>query len=312
MKKTNFIKSLSVILALLTCVTVFASCSKADGAYDNFAGAPNFNNSLNNESYTEIVENSFVNAAETPSSYFSIDANTASYPNLRRLINMRYDVPKDAVRVEEMLNYFDYDYKTPEDGEVLALNASLFDTPYNSETKLLTIGLAAQEVEFSAVRNNLVFLIDVSGSMNSADKLPLVQQAFMMLAENLNPEDRVSIVTYAGDDSVVLSGAYGYETKKIMGSIEDLSAGGSTAGSEGIITAYALAQTYFIEGGNNRVILATDGDFNVGVTNNSELEKLIAEKRQSGVYFSIFGFGSGNIKSDKMETLALKGNGVYS
>ena len=312
MKKTNFIKSLSVILALLTCVTVFASCNAADGAYDNFAGAPNFNNSLNNESYTEIVENPFVNAAETPSSYFSIDANTASYPNLRRLINMRYDVPKDAVRVEEMLNYFDYDYKTPEDGEVLALNASLFDTPYNSETKLLTIGLAAQEVEFSAVRNNLVFLIDVSGSMNSADKLPLVQQAFMMLAENLNPEDRVSIVTYAGDDSVVLSGAYGYETKKIMGSIEDLSAGGSTAGSEGIKTAYQLAAQYFIEGGNNRVILATDGDFNVGVTNNSELEKLIAEKRQSGVYFSIFGFGSGNIKSDKMETLALKGNGVYS
>ena len=312
MKKTNFIKSLSVILALLTCVTVFASCNAADGAYDNFAGAPNFNNSLNNESYTEIVENSFVNAAENPSSYFSIDANTASYPNLRRLINRGYDVPKDAVRVEEMLNYFDYDYKTPANGEVLALNASLFDTPYNSETKLLTIGLAAQEVEFSAVRNNLVFLIDVSGSMNSADKLPLVQQAFMMLAENLNPEDRVSIVTYAGDDSVVLSGAYGYETKKIMGSIEDLSAGGSTAGSKGIITAYQLAAQYFIEGGNNRVILATDGDFNVGVTNNSELEKLIAEKRQSGVYFSIFGFGSGNIKSDKMETLALKGNGVYS
>ena len=312
MKKTNFIKSLSVILALLTCVTVFASCSKADGAYDNFAGAPNFNNSLNNESYTEIVENPFVNAAETPSSYFSIDANTASYPNLRRLINKGYDVPKDAVRVEEMLNYFDYDYKTPEDGEVLALNASLFDTPYNSETKLLTIGLAAQSVEFSTIKNNLVFLIDVSGSMYSADKLPLVQQAFMMLVENLNPEDRVSIVTYASGDAVVLSGAYGYEKQKIIAAIEDLTAGGSTAGSAGINRAYELAAQYFIAGGNNRVILATDGDFNVGITNNNELERLIAEKSKSGVYFSGFCVGSGNVKFDRMETLALKGNGTCS
>ena len=312
MKKTNFIKSLSVILALLTCVTVFASCSKADGAYDNFAGAPNFNNSLNNESYTEIVENPFVNAAETPSSYFSIDANTTSYPNLRRLINNRYDIPKDAVRVEEMLNYFDYDYKTPDNGEVLALNASLFDTPYNSETKLLTIGLAAQSVEFSTVKNNLVFLIDVSGSMYSEDKLPLVQQAFMMLVENLNPEDRVSIVTYASGDAVVLSGAYGYEKQKIIAAIEDLTAGGSTAGSAGINRAYELAAQYFIAGGNNRVILATDGDFNVGITNNNELERLIAEKSKSGVYFSGFCVGRGNVKFDRMETLALKGNGTCS
>jgi hypothetical protein len=157
------------------------------------------------ENYTEIIENSFVNTLEKPDSYFSIDVNTASYPNLRRYIeqgNINFD--KNAVRVEEMLNYFDYEYETPTDGSVLALTSSVFDTPYNENTKLMTIGLAAQEIEFKQIQNNIVFLIDVSGSMNSADKLPLVQQAFSMLAENLNDNDRVSIVTYAGSDKVVL------------------------------------------------------------------------------------------------------------
>ena len=267
---------------------------------------------MGSENYTEIVENAFVSTAQNPNSYFSIDANTASYPNLRSLIkNARY-IPKDAVRIEEMLNYFTYDYETPTDGSVLSLTSSVFDTPYNSETKLMTIGLATEQVELSGVKNNLVFLIDVSGSMNSEDKLPLVQQAFMLLVESLNPEDRVSIVTYASRDAVVLSGAYGYEKQKIVGSIEDLSAGGSTAGSKGIQTAYELAERYFIEGGNNRVILATDGDFNVGISTTRGLENFISEKRQSGVYFSVFGFGRGNLQSEKMESMALKGNGAYS
>ena len=264
------------------------------------------------ESYTEIVENSFIKTTDNPDSYFSIDANTASYPNLRSLISKGYDIPKDAVRVEEMLNYFNYNYETPSDGSVLSMTASLFDSPYNAQTKLLTIGLAAKEVEFSGVKNNLVLLIDVSGSMYSEDKLPLVQQAFMMLAENLNPEDRVSVVTYASGDAVPLEGAFGYEKQKVVAAIEDLTAGGSTAGSKGINRAYALAEEYFIEGGNNRVILATDGDFNVGTVNTSELESLISKKRESGIYFSVFGFGRGNVQSDKMEALALKGNGVYS
>lgn len=308
--KTN--KFLALILVLTICFT-FSSCGGGPATGGSFAGAPNQNNSLNGENYTEIVENAFVSTSENPNSYFSIDANTASYPNLRSMINLGHlDIPKDAVRVEEMLNYFNYDYATPTDGSVLSLTSSLFDTPFNRETKLLTIGLAAEEVEFSQIKNNLVFLIDVSGSMYSDDKLPLVQQAFMMLAENLNPEDRVSIVTYAGDESVRLSGAFGYETRKIMATIEDLEAAGSTAGSKGITTAYALAEQYFIEGGNNRVILATDGDFNVGTTTTGGLEKLIAEKRESGIYFSVFGFGRYNIQSDKMETLALKGNGTFS
>ena len=298
----------------LMTVSTFMSCSKGmGGAMVNMDAAipPEFGEM--EEEYTEIIENPFVSTSVQPSSYFSIDANTASYPNLRSLINNRVkSIDKDAVRVEEMLNYFNYDYATPTGDDILALTSSVFDTPYNAETKILTVGLAAKEVEFTEQRNNIVFLIDVSGSMSSEDKLPLVQASFSMLAENLNDGDRVSIVTYAGEDKVALDGAYGYEKKKIVGVIEDLSAGGSTAGSKGIRTAYNLAEKYFIEGGNNRVILATDGDFNVGLTVLEDLENYISRKRNSGVYFSVFGFGRGNIKSDKMETLALNGNGTYS
>lgn len=313
-------KMISMILAMVMLI-IFTSCAMAnkgdsspdyDGSMGNYA--PSMGESyLGGEGYTEITENGFINTGDNNTSYFSIDANTASYPNLRSMINNGYStIYKDAVRVEEMLNYFNYDYTRPEGDDILALTASIFDTPYNPNTKLLTIGLAAEEVEFSEIKNNLVFLIDTSGSMYSEDKLPLVQQAFMMLTEALGPEDRVSIVTYAGSDKVALDGAYGYEKAKIMAVIEDLTAGGSTAGSAGIYRAYELAEKYFIEGGNNRVILATDGDFNVGTTTKDGLEKLISEKRQSGVYFSVYGFGRGNIQSEKMETLALKGNGTYS
>ena len=313
----SLITACTVIFSLSACAATVEdggnnSADKGMSAGNNYAAGNYYDGALSGEGYTEITENNFVNTLQNPNSYFSIDANTASYPNLRSLIKNGYSIPKDAVRVEEMLNYFSYDYDAPNDGEVLSLTSSVFDTPYNKETKLLTIGLAAQEVEFSGVNNNLVFLIDVSGSMYSDDKLPLVQQAFMMLTENLNPEDRVSIVTYASGDSVALAGAFGYEKQKIMAAIEDLTAGGSTAGSKGINKAYALAEQYFIEGGNNRVILATDGDFNVGVSTTSGLENLISEKRNSGIYLSVFGFGRGNVQSEKMETLALKGNGAYS
>lgn len=323
MRKMNLLKLISLILSLVMLISL-ASCAApggmndaaGDGYYggmDGSAMAPEGAlGDTSNEGYTEITENAFVSTDENNTSYFSIDANTASYPNLRDIIKGGYNVPKNAVRVEEMLNYFSYDYKAPEGEDILALNASIFDNPYNPETKLLTIGLKAEEIDFSGVKNNLVFLIDTSGSMYSEDKLPLVQQAFMMLTESLNPEDRVSIVTYAGSDTVALDGAYGYEKAKIMAVIEDLSAGGSTAGSAGIHTAYALAEKHFIEGGNNRVILATDGDFNVGTVTSAGLETLIAAKRQSGVYFSVYGFGRGNLKAEKMETLALKGNGSYS
>ena len=309
MKKQGGLTKTAALTLIAVMLLLLSSCA-GGGYYASMA--PKLEDMSSGEDYTEIIENKFINTSDSNTSYFSIDANTASYPNLRDMINNGYDIPKDSVRVEEMLNYFSYDYKAPEGDDILSLNAAIFDTPYNSETKLLTIGLAAEEIDFSGVQNNLVFLIDVSGSMNSEDKLPLVQQAFMMLAESLNPTDRVSIVTYASGDSVALEGAYGYEKSKIMSTIEDLSAGGSTAGSKGIYKAYELAEKYFIEGGNNRVILATDGDFNVGTVTTAGLETLIAAKRASGVYFSVYGFGRGNIQSEKMETLALKGNGTYS
>lgn len=321
MKKSVMLtKTVSLLLVTVMLILLTACAPSPGDAVPNYGGsAPNYSGGyaesggeLVGESYTEITENGFISTADSNTSYFSIDANTASYPNLRSLIKNGYGVHKDAVRVEEMLNYFTYDYATPEGDDILALTASIFDNPYNSETKLLTIGLAAEEVDFSGVKNNLVFLIDTSGSMFSEDKLPLVQQAFMMLTESLNPEDRVSVVTYAGSQTVALDGAYGYEKAKIMAVIEDLDAAGSTAGAAGIQTAYELAEKHFIEGGNNRVILATDGDFNVGVSSNAGLEELISEKRESGVYFSVFGVGRGNVQSSKMETLALKGNGTYS
>ncbi len=267
---------------------------------------------IGGDTYTGIIENGFVSSAETPDSYFSIDANTASYPKLRSLINNGYSIDKDAVRVEEMLNYFNYEYDTPDDGSILSLTSSVFDNPYNRETKLLTLGLAAQKVEVSNVRNNLVFLIDVSGSMFGEDRLGLVQNAFKLLTENLNDEDRISIVTYAGSERVALDGAYGYEKDKINAVITDLESGGSTAGGAGINSAYALAEKYFIANGNNRVILATDGDFNVGVSDVEGLKTLIGAKRETGVFFSAFGVGYGNYRAESMEAMALAGNGTYS
>ena len=305
-------RRMNPILLLLLAASLLLSACSAEAPMDAGAQQSPAYPMESSNSYTQITENPFVATETENASYFSIDANTASYPNLRNLIKNGYTVDKDAVRVEEILNYFHYDYQLPADGQILGLSASVFPNPYNPETTLLTIGLAAQEVEFTEIRNNLVFLIDVSGSMFGSDRLELVQQAFMMLAENLNPEDRVSIVTYAGRDSVALSGAYGYEKQKITAVIEDLQAGGSTAGADGIQTAYQLAQQYFIEGGNNRVILATDGDFNVGLSATQDLGNFIARKRETGVFFSVFGVGYGNLKSDTMETLALKGNGTYS
>ncbi len=211
MKKIiGLILVLSLVFSLFACA--MASPNKGGANYGDSAMAPGFDDagSLDGEGYTEIVENAFISTEENNTSYFSIDANTASYPNLRSILKGGYRVPKDAVRIEEMLNYFDYDYKSPEGEDILALNASMFDNPYNPETKLMTIGLAAEEIDFSGIKNNLVFLIDVSGSMFSEDKLPLVQQAFKMLTESLNDEDRISIVTYAGADSIALDGAYGY------------------------------------------------------------------------------------------------------
>ena len=270
----------------------------------------------NTEEYSEIVENGFLPASLNPLSTFSADVDTASYSNLRRMIEDGYsldEIPEGSVRIEELLNYFHYDYTNPKNGEPFGVTTQITDCPWNENSKVAMIGLKTKDIDFSEAKpSNLVFLLDVSGSMNSRNKLPLLQKSFALLTENLTEKDTVSIVVYAGEDRVILEGANGSEKREIVNAISSLEAGGSTAGSKGIITAYRLAEKYFIEGGNNRVILATDGDLNVGLTTEEELEELISDKKESGVYLSVLGFGTGNIKDNKMETLADKGNGNYA
>ena len=266
----------------------------------------------NTESYAEVRENRFIKTTENAVSTFSADVDTASYSNIRRMITDGNYVDPNAVRIEEMLNYFSYDYNAPKDDEPFGITTEFMDCPWNDEAKLMLVGLQAQEIEMTETPSNIVFLVDVSGSMDSPDKLPLVQTAFTMLAENLSENDRISIVTYAGSDRIVLSGESGANKAKIINAVCDLTAGGGTNGSAGIKTAYQLAEKHFIEGGNNRVILATDGDLNIGITDNDDLERYISKKKESGVYLSVLGFGTGNIKDDKMEILADKGNGNYS
>ena len=270
----------------------------------------------NTEEYNEIDEMGFTAASVNPLSTFSADVDTASYSNLRRMIEWGYrleDIPDGAVRIEELLNYFDYDYAKPKKGEPFGVTTQIADCPWNANTKIAMIGLKTKDIDFSEAKpSNLVFLIDVSGSMYDDNKLPLLQRSFSLLTENLTSKDKVSIVVYASEDRVVLEGENGSEHKNILDAINSLEASGSTNGSSGIITAYDIAEKYFIKGGNNRVILATDGDLNVGLTTQEELEALITEKKKSGVYLSVLGFGTGNIKDNKMETLADKGNGNYA
>lgn len=268
------------------------------------------------EEYSQWEEKGYVSVMKEPLSTFAADVDTASYSNLRRMIQDGYDlesIPEGAVRIEELINYFSYDHEEPEGEEPFGVTTQISQCPWNTDAELLMIGLKTEDIDYSqAPPSNLVFLLDVSGSMDSYDKLPLLQESFGMLVENLTDKDRISIVTYAADTRTVLDGARGNETKKILHALNSLEAGGGTYGSKGIETAYALAERNYIQGGNNRVILATDGDLNIGMTTEEELEDLIIAKKESGVFLSVLGFGTGNIKDNKMETLADKGNGNYA
>lgn len=305
-------KYLVNIVFIIAAMCFFAGCSSI--SKDDQTGFYDYIQGLTGNEFNEIIENPVILTSGNPISTFSMDVNTASYSIIRRLINSSYNIDKNIVRIEEMVNYFSYDYPAPQGEEPLSINTSIFPCPWNSESHVLTIGLRAEDVEFSKLKNNLVFLMDVSGSMNTPDRLGLMQTAFSLLVENLNDEDTVSIVTYAGSERVLLDGAKGSQKNFITSKIENLTAGGSTAGAKGIVTAYEIAQKYFIEGegANNRVILATDGDFNVGVSSKSELEALISEKRDSGIYLTVLGFGYGNLKDNRMEALANAGNGNYA
>jgi Ca-activated chloride channel family protein len=279
------------------------------------APAPQYGESPtgNTEQYSHIDENPFLEIARAPLSTFSIDVDTASYSNTRRFLKDGQLPPKDAVRIEELVNYFSYDYPQPVGNAPFSVTAEISEAPWNPSHRLVHIGLQGKRV---AAENmppaNLVFLLDVSGSMNEERKLPLVKSAMRMLAEQMTARDRVAMVVYAGSSGLVLPATSGDRKGEILAAIDRLEAGGSTNGGEGIQLAYKIAQENFVKGGVNRVILATDGDFNVGVTSEGDLVRLIEEKRQSGVFLSVLGFGTGNVKDSTMEKLADKGNGNYA
>lgn len=266
----------------------------------------------NTEGYSAIHENGYKDVKVNPLSTFSIDVDAASYANMRRFLNGGQKPPIDAVRIEEMVNYFNYDYPQPEDDLPFTVNYELGDCPWNKDSKLLHIGLQGKEIPLDDLPpSNLVFLLDVSGSMSNYNKLPLLKSAFKLLVGQLRPEDRVAIVVYAGASGLVLPSTTGREKHKIIASLERLQAGGSTAGAAGLKLAYKVAEENFMENGNNRIILATDGDFNIGVSSNAEMERLIEKEREKGISISVLGFGMGNYKDDKMEIIADKGNGNY-
>ncbi|MFY8035937.1 MAG: YfbK domain-containing protein [Cyclobacteriaceae bacterium] len=266
----------------------------------------------NTEEYEGISENGFHDPLKDPLSTFSIDVDAASYSNMRRFIHLGQRPPKDAVRVEEMINYFDYDYAQPKGEDPFSITTEISSAPWNPKHKLVHIGLQGKNIaKDNLPPSNLVFLIDVSGSMSEENKLPLLKSSFKLLVEQLREQDRVAIVVYAGAAGLVLPSTSGSDKKKIIGALENLQAGGSTAGGEGIRLAYEIAKENFKKGGNNRVILATDGDFNVGESSNEAMEKLIESKRNDGVFLTTLGFGMGNYKDSKMEVLADKGNGNY-
>ncbi len=318
-------RNLNFFMMAFLVLTIFG-CKKADYAAEENADSTaiavtttdlveeeNYIPDTNTESYAGLEENPFESPLKEPLSTFSIDVDNASYTNIRRFINEGQKVPKDAVRVEEMINFFKYKYPQPEGQHPFAINTEYSDCPWNKNSRLLKIGLQGKDVPMANLpATNLVFLVDVSGSMDEPNKLPLLKESMKILVKELRSTDRVSIVVYAGSAGVVLEPTSGENKDDIMDAFDDLHAGGSTAGGEGIELAYKLAQENFIKGGNNRVVIATDGDFNVGASTDDDMLKLIEQKRESGVFLTVLGFGMGNYKDSKMEILADKGNGNYA
>lgn len=309
------------LLATYTAVMIISSCggnlrkesvNEDRALYTQIDFAPPVAKE-NTEEYGRIIENDYRATNTSPLSTFAIDVDGASYSNVRRMLSEGLLPPPDAIRIEEFVNYFKYNYPNPEGKDPFSIYTEYAQSPWNKTHKLLQIGIKGRELEANtSPANNLVFLIDVSGSMQNADKLPLLKRAFTLLIKQLRDKDKISMVVYAGASGIVLDGVRGDETEKITAALDKLQAGGSTGGEEGINLAYKTAEEHFIKSGNNRVILATDGDFNVDVSSETELQKLIEEKREKGIYLSVIGFGEGNIKDNKMELLADKGNGNYN
>ncbi|MDB5222042.1 MAG: hypothetical protein JWN83_709 [Chitinophagaceae bacterium] len=270
-------------------------------------------NAFGNESYSNLIENNFIKADKFPATEFSLRVDKASYTNIRRFINQKTTVPVDAVRIEEMLNYFNLNYKEPGENKTFNIESQVTSCPWNNNHQLLFINVSAKKLNFDKVPpGNFVFLIDVSGSMDLPNRLPLLKTSFQSLVKNLRDKDTISIVTYGGSVGIWLPPTSGAEKQKIIKAIEELNAAGDTPGEAALRAAYKLAKNTFIEGGNNRIILATDGDFNVGQTTEKELEELITKERQSGIYLTCLGVGMGNYKDSKIEALAKRGNGNFA
>jgi Ca-activated chloride channel family protein len=268
---------------------------------------------VSDESYFSLIENETVNAASFPNTGFSLNVNKASYSNIRRFLKTNSVVPPDAVRCEELLNYFNLNYSEPDKGDYFKIESNLSSCPWKGGNHLLYLNVNARKIDMRQIPpSNLVFLIDASGSMDMPNRLPLVKAAFQLLVKNLRPVDTVSIVIYGGTVAVWLDPTSGAEKEKIIRSIEELTAMGDTPGESAIRLAYRMAKRSFIPGGNNRVIIATDGDFNVGEVSEKALEDLVSRERQSGVYLTCLGVGMGNFKDSKLEALAKKGNGNYA
>ncbi len=265
------------------------------------------------ETYASLLENRFINAKKHPNTGMSLNVDRASYSNIRRFITLNSLVPPDAVRIEEMLNYFNLDYHEPEDDKLFHIKTTLSQCPWNTDNQLFYVNLSSRKLDLDTLPpSHLVFLIDVSGSMDMPNRLPLLQSAFRLLVNNLRDKDSVAIVVYGGVTGVMLNTTSGGEKTKILKVIDELVPGGSTPGESGIKLAYSVARNHFIKGGNNRVILATDGDFNVGLRTETELDEMISAQRETGIYLTCLGVGMGNYKDSKIQTLAKKGNGNFA
>lgn len=305
------IKKFSFIILL----TVLFSGCESYNYNDSYSGLYLYENGteqVSNEKYKEYDENPFVNVSDQPVSTFSVDADGGAYANMRRFMYLGQTPPKAAVRIEEFINYFTFDYAEPATGENVALNSEIAVCPWNAEHHLIRVGMKGKTIPDSELPNsNYVFLIDVSGSMSSPDKLEVLKSGFKLMTDQLRDNDKVAIVTYAGNAAVLLQSTNGDDKTKIKKAIDKLGAGGSTAGAKGLITAYEIALENFIPNGNNRIIIGSDGDFNVGPSSTDELVELVEQKRESGVYLTVLGVGTGNLNDHMMEQIANKGNGNY-
>lgn len=317
MKKSFLTKILSLALAISSLVILSSCGAKMNDAMMSSEYYGDMTDVVIDGEYGKLIENKWINTADEPTSTFSSDVDTASYTRFRAFVNggatlkTMQDYYGASIRTEEMLNYFKYTTKYPAANDLFGVHTEIAPCPWNSSASLLMMTLKAKKVRAENKGNNLVFLIDVSGSMNSEDKLPLLKKAFKELVKNLSAKDTISIVTYSGAEKVVLEGCKGSDKDKILKAVNKLEAGGSTNGSAGMKKAYSIARDYFIEGGNNRIIMATDGDLNVGISTTEGILEFVEEKRKSGIYISTLGFGAGGYNDSMLETIADNGNGAY-